>query len=274
MADAVSWSLARAGSSTPSFPPDGFRSPRVAVVQSAYPRQSCSRAFMADSLSVADTTAAPLPIPADIARAERFVRERFVHEGEDPEVALAPGSARRRALDLALAELAQDHEHPSTEWRRMFSLLLGLERILSEEEPRLEDGTLLNPHQVDALSGTLTALLAEAQRNGNGNGRSAAVAGPPAPSAPPGEEELEEDVPDDEEPVDWDDPPLDDDAEQLAEAPEDPNAHKRFWFEHATGAGKSVAALGFVEASRTGGILILTHRRNLVDQFLGELRDR
>ena len=30
----------------------------------------------------------------------------------------------------------------------------------------------------------------------------------------------------------------------------------------------------FVEASRTGGILILTHRRNLVDQFLGELTDR
>src|SRR3954453_8736163 len=203
-----------------------------------------SRAFMADSLSVADTTAAPLPTPADIARAERFARERFVHEGEDPAVALAPGSARRRALDLALAELAEDHDHPSTEWRRMFSLLLGLERILSEEEPRLEDGTLLNPHQVDALSGTLTALLAEAQRgNGNGNGRAAAPApGAPAPAAIPGEEELEEDVPDDEEPVDWEDPPLDDDAEQLDEAPEDPNAHKRFWFEHATGAGKSVAA--------------------------------
>ena len=32
--------------------------------------------------------------------------------------------------------------------------------------------------------------------------------------------------------------------------------------------------MGFVEASRTGGILILTHRRNLVDQFHGELRDR
>ena len=63
-------------------------------------------------------------------------------------------------------------------------------------------------------------------------------------------------------------------AEDVAEAPEDPNAGKRFWFEHATGAGKTVAAVGFVEASRTGGILILTHRRNLVDQFHGELRDR
>ena len=32
--------------------------------------------------------------------------------------------------------------------------------------------------------------------------------------------------------------------------------------------------MGFVEASRTGGVLILTHRRNLVDQFNGELFDR
>src|SRR6185312_14516870 len=66
---------------------------------------------------------------------------------------------------------------------------------------------------------------------------------------------------------------LDDDA-QLPEQPEDPGAARRFWFEHATGAGKTVAAMGFVDASRTGGILILTHRRNLVDQFHGELRTR
>ncbi|HEY3828079.1 MAG TPA: DEAD/DEAH box helicase family protein, partial [Solirubrobacteraceae bacterium] len=76
--------------------------------------------------------------------------------------------------------------------------------------------------------------------------------------------------------ADWDEEDAEgpQDEEQLAEQPEDPNAAKRFWFEHATGAGKTVAALGFVEASRTGGILILTHRRNLVDQFIGELTDR
>src|SRR5207247_5107844 len=60
----------------------------------------------------------------------------------------------------------------------------------------------------------------------------------------------------------------------VAEAPEDPGASRRFWFEHATGSGKTVAALGFVEGSRTGGVLILTHRRNLVDQFIGEISDR
>ena len=229
----------------------------------------------------------PFPSPAAIARAELFTRERYVYEGESLEDALAPGSARRRALDAALTELDAGADKPSIEWRRHYSLLLGLERLLSEEEPDLADGTVLSAHQVDALSGTLTALLAEAQRNGNGNGVAPAPP-PPAPvelvsAAIPGEEGSDLDELDgdgdgdgeDEEPLDWqeDGDELDDDV-QLDESPEDPNADKRFWFEHATGAGKTVAALGFVEASRTGGVLILTHRRNLVDQFNGELRDR
>ncbi len=232
---------------------------------------------------MADPT--PLPDAGALRRAERFTRERFVHEGELPEDALAPGSARRRALDAALAELDAGLKAPSVAWRREYSLLLGLERVLSEDEPRLADGTLLNPHQVDALSGTLTALMAEVQsRSANGNGRAAA---PPveepvelASVAIPGEEDLDLDLEDeeeepDDEPQDWQDEPTgEDDDVQLAEQPEDPNAAKRFWFEHATGAGKTVAALGFVDASRTGGVLILTHRRNLVDQFHGELRDR
>src|SRR5947209_15467463 len=101
----------------------------------------------------------PFPSPAAIARAELFTRERFVYDGESLEDALAPGSARRRAVDAALMEVDADAKHPSIEWRRKFSLLLGLERLLSEEEPRLVDGTILSAHQVDALSGTLTALL-------------------------------------------------------------------------------------------------------------------
>jgi ribonuclease E len=329
---------------------------------------------MAESTSVA-LAAAPIPTSAEIARAEKFVRDRFVHEGEDPEVALAPGSPRRRALDRALAEIEAGEKHPSTVWRREFSLLIGLERLLSEDEPKLADGTVLSAHQVDALSGTLTALLAEAQRAGEiGDGRSAngasaaspellasaAILGPDETSSgairdaggadereagrgegngevddeeaddeDPDEEELEdeeeeeelgpvqraspeedddeedEDEEDDddelladeeeaelngagaenaaeelaseteaeEEPRDWEEE--EDEGEgPLGEQPEDPNAAKRFWFEHATGAGKTVAALGFVEGSRTGGVLILTHRRNLVDQFHGELRDR
>jgi ribonuclease E len=218
----------------------------------------------------------PFPSPAAIARAELFTRERFVYDGESLEDALSPGSARRRALDAALAEIDAGRTLPSIEWRRKFSLLLGLERLLSEDEPQLADGAVLSAHQVDALSGTLTALLAEAQRNGSGG-----PAPPPEPTqlasaAIPGEEEedFDDSESEDEEPQDWQDEEDFDEDLELTDAPEDPNADKRFWFEHATGAGKTVAALGFVEASRTGGVLILTHRRNLVDQFHGELRDR
>jgi hypothetical protein len=231
---------------------------------------------------MAESTSVVLPASVsdeDLRRAEEFTREPFVHEGEDAAAALADGTARRRALDDALAEIEAGREEPSVEWRREYSLMLGLERLLSEDEPRLADGTTLNAHQVDALSGTLIALLAEIEgrrglaANGNGNGKIAVE------ELPSDEEELEgdEDIAEDDEPVDWDpsaEQESDDEEQQLPEQPEDPGASRRFWFEHATGAGKTVAAMGFVDASRTGGILILTHRRNLVDQFNGELNQR
>ena len=128
-------------------------------------------------LTSAAAEAAALPDPSAIERAEAFTREPFLHDGEDAAVALAPASARRRALDAALAEIEAGAKVPSTRWRRRYALLLGLERLLSQDEPRLADGTTLNPHQVDALSGTLTALLAAAQ-----NGHEAADDGEaPAP---------------------------------------------------------------------------------------------
>src|SRR6188768_3140020 len=108
--------------------------------------------------------AAPAAVPssADIDRAAKLAREPFLLDGEGPE-ALAPGTARRRALDAALAEIEAGAEYPSIQWRRDFSLLLGLERLLADEPPKLLDGAELNPHQVDALSGTLTELMAEQQ---------------------------------------------------------------------------------------------------------------
>ncbi len=235
--------------------------------------------------------AAAVPSSADIERAAEFAREPLLLDGEKPE-ALAPGTARRRALDAALTELDAGAEYPSIEWRRDFSLLLGLERLLADEPPKLRDGAELNPHQVDALSGTLAELMAEQQvvaveENGNGNGASAAVAesaavdSTDAAEAADDEEELEdeelpaedEELAPDEEPQDWEEQAAEDE-EVVEEAPEDPGADRRFWFEHATGAGKTVAAVGFIEASKTGGVLILTHRRNLVDQFIGEISDR
>ena len=158
---------------------------------------------MAESPSVL----APSPIDEEsLARAEKFTLEPFVHEGEDAAVVLAPGTPRRHALDDALAEIEAGRREPSVEWQRNYSLMLGLERLLAQDEPHLVDGTVLSAHQVDALSGTLIALLAEAQDagrgNGNGNGGNGRVE-----ELPSGEVELEgdEEISDDEEPLDWDD---------------------------------------------------------------------
>jgi ribonuclease E len=231
---------------------------------------------MANTSDVAASAA--VPSGADIERAAAFAREPFLLDGEGPE-ALAPGTARRRALDAALKELDEGAEYPSIQWRRDFSLLLGLERFLAEEPPKLRDGAELNPHQVDALSGTLAELMTQQQVGaavGNGNGENGAAAdqGDAAELDGAGEVDEDEELAPDEEPQDWEEAPSEEDEEVVEEAPDDPGAERRFWFEHATGAGKTVAAVGFVEATRTGGVLILTHRRNLVDQFIGEISDR
>jgi ribonuclease E len=219
--------------------------------------------------------AAPAAVPsdADIERAAEFVREPFLLDGEGPD-ALAPGTARRQALDTALRELDDGAEHPSIQWRRDFSLLLGLERLLAEDPPKLRDGAELNPHQVDALSGTLTELMAEQQTAATNGDEPAALS---AEGDEAGEdEESDELAPDEEEPQDWEEVAAEDEEEEPPPEgdADDPGADRRFWFEHATGAGKTVAAVGFIDATRTGGVLILTHRRNLVDQFIGEISDR
>jgi superfamily II DNA or RNA helicase len=234
-----------------------------------------------------DVAAGAAPSSADIERASDFAREPFLLDSEWPE-ALAPGTARREALDHALKEIDGGAEEPSIEWRRNYSLLLGLERFLATDTPTLRDGAELSPHQVDALSGTLAELMTQQQV-----GSAAALAdadtgevGIDEPdtdeveiddeAAPEGAEEDEapDEAEEDEEPQDWAEAGPEDEDEVVEEAPDDPGAARRFWFEHATGAGKTVAAVGFIEATRTGGVLILTHRRNLVDQFIGEITDR
>jgi ribonuclease E len=224
---------------------------------------------------------AAVPSAEDIERAVEFAREPFLLEGEGPE-ALAPGTPRRRALDATLKEIEEGRDEPSIGWRRDFSLLLGLERFLGAETPRLKDGAELSAHQVDALSGTLAELMTEVQSaNGRRNGARAARAAEepaepatdeqPTPNGARDGDDVLDVEEEEEEPQDFVDEP---DEDAVEEAPEDPGAARRFWFEHATGAGKTVAAVGFIEASRTGGVLILTHRRNLVDQFIGEISDR
>ena len=110
------------------------------------------------------TTAIEAPgLPADAEHAGRWAGDLPAPDEEPAEV-LAPGTARRQALDEALTEIDAGHDEPSHEWRVRFALMLGLERVLTGKPPLLESGTELRRHQVDALAGMLTALITANQR--------------------------------------------------------------------------------------------------------------
>ena len=209
-------------------------------------------------LNPTNTSDAADGLRANALRAHDWAAEPFLHNGEEPEAALAPGTARRLALDEALEELDAGRKAPSARWKVRFGLMLGLERVLSSKPPTTAAGTELRRHQIDALAGMLTELIAANQRTAeeeeNGNGQADA------------EPELDdEDEPGETEPDDADDEP----PTELAA--EDPGADRRFRFRHPTASGKTIAAAGFVEAARSLGILILTHRRLLVTQFRNDL---
>jgi len=203
-------------------------------------------------------------LAAAALRAEAWAGEPFLRDGEDPADVLAPGTSRRRALDDALAEIEAGRRAPSPAWKVEYGLMLGLERVLAEPRPQLASGTELRRHQVDALAGMLAELIAsheqEAPPNGNGNGNGVEAAHEEPETEP--EDESSEDV-------------LEEDAGEDDEeyTGPDPGAVRRYRFRHPTASGKTIAAAGFVEAARTLGVLILTHRRLLVSQFQRDLTD-
>ncbi len=193
-------------------------------------------------------------------RVETWSGESFLHPGEAPDEVLAEGRARRRALDAALAELEAGRRFPSPEWKVEYALMLGLERVLTDKPPRLASRTELRRHQIDALAGMLAELIARHEQEAeNGNGPATAVL---VEERVEEEEELEEDAEVEAEPGE--------DGEELG-VDDDIGAVRRFRFRHPTASGKTIAAAGFVEAARTMGVLILTHRRLLVDQFTRDL---
>jgi ribonuclease E len=200
-------------------------------------------------------TTVPADVAEYIARAEAWAGEPFLHPGEDAERVLAEGTARRRALDDAIAEIDAGERVPTPQWKVRYGLMLGLERILSDKPPRLASGTELRRHQTDALAGMLTELIAANQQQAEPNGNGA-------------EAEEEED-----EEFELEGPDESDEETESALSPEDdPGAKRRYRFRHPTASGKTIAAAGFVDAARTLGVLILTHRRLLVSQFDRELK--
>ena len=263
-----------------------------------------------------DTAAGP---PLDDV--ERWIGERILAPGD--EGGIRAGTLWAGAYADAVAEMAQGLASPSPEYRRRYALPLGLQRMLAEDEPHLQSGLALRPHQVDALAGMLAALVGDYERADEAEGaeeadeeeariadESTAVVG----ESEDGEDEDEEDDEDDEadededddedggeeegddpaeavaprsEPTgagslhidlalpdqDEDDEDEDDDATGEVEL-DDPGAVRRYRFKHPTASGKTVAAAAFVDAARITGVLILTHRRLLVDQFRRDLTEQ
>ena len=111
----------------------------------------------------------------------------------------------------------------------------------------------------------LTELIAASQRydekngNANGNGHAATA------------DELEQQEVEDEDEDSTLVVEIADEELPRSPQPDDPGAVRRYRFRHPTASGKTIAAAGFVEAARTLGVLILTHRRLLVSQFQRDL---
>src|SRR4051794_41955103 len=114
---------------------------------------------------MADSTSAVAGSPVsgeDLARAEKFTFEPFIHEGDDPAVVLAEETPRRRALDEALAEIDAGLKQPSVEWREKDSLMVGLERVMKQDEPKVAGGKkTLEAHPGDAPSRTKNAPISQ-----------------------------------------------------------------------------------------------------------------
>ncbi len=266
----------------------------------------------ASGTSAQRTENASMVDAAELAAVERWLGERLVEAGDDAAEALAPGTAWRAIYDAARTELVAGLAVPSPAFRRAYALPLGLQRILASDPPRLASGLELRPHQVDALAGMLAALLGNAERASAGAASGAepdddelepdvlddaeqddaaraleaqleAIVFEDEDDAPEAlpeafeDDDLDDDDEDDELEDDADEEGDDDEvgaADDVVDEIDDPGASRRYRFKHPTASGKTVAAAGFVEAARLTGVLILTHRRLLVDQFKRDLAEQ
>ena len=219
------------------------------------------------------------------------------------------GSLWASAYLEAADEIEAGLGSPSAEYRRRYALPLGLQRVLADDEPHLQSGLALRPHQVDALAGMLAAVIGDFERSQRAEqdeleqpendapklaDESAAVVGDSGDDDDDTEFGFEDDDEDDV-PVELpriidspvarvtlagiddsdDDDDDDDDDDATGEEPiHDPGAIRRYRFKHPTASGKTVAAAAFVDAAKITGVLILTHRRLLVDQFERDLKEQ
>ena len=129
-------------------------------------------------------------------------------------------------------------------WKVRYGLMLGLERVLASPTPRRPSGTELRRHQIDALAGMLTELIAANQRqaeengngNGNGNARRPSVEAEPTSSRRRTTTRRRASTTTR--------------PRRARVHRRGPGRERRYRFRHPTASGKTIAAAGFVEAAR------------------------
>ena len=144
-----------------------------------------------------------------------------------------PASARRRAR----RDGRRAARRPRPEWTVRYALMLGLERVLSEKPPHLASGTELRRHQVDALAGMLTELIAAVEKHENGNGNGNANGARRRARSSRRTTRTRTTLPVERRRATR--------ADEPAAAPaQDPGAERRYRFRHPTASGKTIAAAG------------------------------
>ena len=141
-----------------------FRAERVSLDGVAAPTACCAYAR--------SDPAADRPTGGGRPGSRRSPPRRSLGRRAVPPRRRGPGRRRsRRARPAAARSTTRSPRwtpawpQPSSKWKVRYALLLGLERVLSEPEPpHLASGTELRRHQVDALAGMLTELIAASQK--------------------------------------------------------------------------------------------------------------
>ena len=205
------------------------------------------------------------PMAAAAFRAEAWAGEPFLRDGEDPAVVLAPGTARRRALDDATAEIeaGRSRAEPAVEGA-----------LRADARPRARARRSGAAHGGRHAAAPPPDRRARRHAHRADLGRAARRRRPRERQRPRAEDDLGDEDEDEDDVADVDaetDADAEDDEEELLGPKDDPGAVRRYRFRHPTASGKTIAAAGFVEAARTLGVLILTHRRLLVTQFTNDL---
>ena len=212
------------------------------------------------------TTVSEVPdgLKAAALRAEAWAGEPFLHDERGPRRGARAGHRRAPRARRGAAEIEAGRKQPSAQWKVRFGLMLGLERVLSEKppQPRVRHRAPAPPgrrarrdadradrgqpaDERGRRTGTAPALDGRGARGrGGARGNGARAARRRATTSC-----------------------------RAARPGQDPGRRRRYRFRHPTASGKTIAAAGFVEAARTLGVLILTHRRLLVSQFTRELTD-